>query len=164
LPGMTVASWGFGLKPAMKTGAETIQEFEAVGESRRTIIQLPLGLLGFESIKRYVLISDPEEAPFLWLQVEGETDLAFLVVSPFEVTAEYEPSVSVEDLRFLGLESADDALFFNIVTLDRRGGGTVNLKGPIVVNPQTLVGKQCIPLNASQLSVKHPIPSVQPQQ
>ena len=31
-------------------------------------IQLPLGLLGFESIKEYVLLSKPDEAPFLWLQ------------------------------------------------------------------------------------------------
>jgi len=146
--------------PVMKTEAEPTSVSESSGERPSVVVQLPLGLIGFESIKRYQLSSQPDEAPFAWLHVEGESDLAFIVVSPFEVTSEYEPQIGEEDLRFLGLPSVDDAVIYNIVTLDRKGGGTINLKGPIVLNPRTLVGKQCIPLNVSQLSVKHPIPAV----
>jgi flagellar assembly factor FliW len=46
------------------------------------MIQLPYGLPGFERIKNYVLLTRSEEEPFLWLQMEGEAEHAFLVTPP----------------------------------------------------------------------------------
>ena len=46
-------------------------------------VQLPLGLLGFERIKTYSLISKPDQEPFRWLSVPDGEDLAFLVVPLF---------------------------------------------------------------------------------
>ncbi|HWI59371.1 MAG TPA: flagellar assembly protein FliW, partial [Bacillota bacterium] len=121
-------------------------------------ITLPLGLLGFEAIKQYVLLASPEEAPFLWLQVAGEAGLSFLVVSPGVACADYAPELSAEDVAFLGLRTAEDAMMFNIVTLHADGRATVNLKGPVVVNRHTLVGKQVVPLNAGRYPTQHPLP------
>lgn len=121
------------------------------------VLQLPLGLLGFEQFKRYELLSRPEEAPFLWLQVLDQPDLAFVVVSPTVVVPDYEPQISDEDVEFLDLRTPADALVFNIVTLRGRNNATVNLKGPVLVNRRTLVGKQIIPLNAADLPVCQPI-------
>lgn len=121
------------------------------------VLQLPLGLLGFEQFKRYELLSRPEEAPFLWLQVLDQPDLAFIVVSPTAVAPDYEPQISDEDAEFLDLRTPADALVFNIVTLRGRNNATVNLKGPVLVNRRTLVGKQIIPLNAADLPVCQPI-------
>lgn len=123
-------------------------------------LTLPLGLLGFEPFKRYVLLSRPEEAPFLWLQVLDHPQLAFVVVSPTVAAADYEPHLAEEDVSFLDLRSPEDALIFNIVTLRAHGEATVNLKGPVVVNRRTLIGKQVIPQNAADLSVAHPIPVI----
>jgi flagellar assembly factor FliW len=39
---------------------------------------------------------------------------------------------------------------------------TLNLKGPIILSRRTLVAKQVIPTNASEFSVRHPLPVVQP--
>ncbi|KAF0171853.1 MAG: hypothetical protein FD161_4216 [Limisphaerales bacterium] len=121
------------------------------------VLQLPLGLLGFEQFKRYELLSRPEEAPFLWLQVLDQPDLAFIVVAPTAVLPDYEPQISDEDVAFLDLRTPADALVFNIVTLRGRNNATVNLKGPVLVNRRTLVGKQIIPLNAADLPVCQPI-------
>ena len=63
---------------------------DVLPEGRGQVISLPLGLLGFESLKNYLLIASAEEAPFCWLQVVNEPSLAFLVVSPFEVDPGYE--------------------------------------------------------------------------
>ena len=122
------------------------------------LIEMPLGLLGFEQVKRFALVTRPEEEPFLWLQAAGEAKLAFLVMSPFLVVPDYQPQISEEDTRALGLQGPKEMLIFNIVTV--RGGrqATVNLKGPIVLNRRTLVAKQVIPLNAPSLSVAHPLP------
>ncbi len=139
----------------MKT-AESIT-LEPVPVHDENVLRLPLGLLGFEQFKRYVLLSRPEEAPFLWLQVIDQPNLAFVVVSPTAVAADYEPEVSAEDIQFLDLRAPEDAMVFNIVTLRGQHHATVNLKGPVLVNRRTLIGKQIVPLNAAALSVCQPI-------
>ena len=126
-------------------------------EGRGQVISLPLGLLGFESLKNYLLIASAEEAPFCWLQVVNEPSLAFLVVSPFEVDPGYEPNIPDEDVESLGIREPSDALLYNIVTLSKQGGATVNLKGPILINRHTLTGKQVIPQNASELPIRFPL-------
>ena len=136
--------------------AEPIVEAPKI-ERSESAIQMPSGLLGFEQVKHYVLLGSQEEAPFLWLQMAVDPSLAFLVISPSEVLDSYQPDISREELDFLGLQNSEDALLFNIVTLHRDGTATVNLKGPIVINRHTLVGKQVVPLNAGQFSLQHPL-------
>ncbi len=133
-------------------------ETETVAVKQENTVVLPLGLLGFEQIKNYVLLADPEAEPFLWLQVVDDPGLAFLVVSPFLVKPDYRPDISQQDVEFLGVSSPDDVLMFNIVTVRPNGVSTVNLKGPIVMNRRTLVGKQIIPANVADLPLKFPLP------
>jgi len=120
-------------------------------------VQLPLGLLGFEQIKTYSLISRPEEEPFRWLSVPQGEDLAFLVVPPCFVLPDYAPDLNDDDAHFLEIRNPDDALVLNIVTLKPDGSATVNLKGPIVINRHTMIGKQVV-LSQSNYAIKHPIP------
>jgi flagellar assembly factor FliW len=122
-------------------------------------IEFPLGLLGFEQNKRFILVASPDEAPFMWLQMVDAPRHAFLVVPPAAVVPSYEPDLSDEDVRFLGLRHASEAAVMNIVTLRSNGKSTVNLKGPLVLNQRTRVGKQVIPLNVANFSLQHPLPS-----
>jgi len=131
---------------------------ETVTVRNENIVHLPLGLLGFERIKRYALLQNENESPFQWLQVIDQPDLAFLVLPALEVFPDYEPDVPAEDVKFLGLNHPDDALVFNIVTLGAKGSATANLKGPIVINRFTLQGKQVVLANASRYSIQHPLP------
>ena len=121
-------------------------------------VRFPLGILGFETYKQFVLVHAPEEAPFGWLQVQGESRLAFLVLSPFLVVPDYQAEISEDDARFLGLTMPGDALIFNIVTLRAGSQATINLKGPIVINRRTLIGRQVVLVNAGQYQVQHPLP------
>jgi flagellar assembly factor FliW len=127
-----------------------------------TVIHLPSGLLGFEQVKRYSLSSTPGEEPFHWFRAMEDPRLAFVVVSPFEALPSYAPDLPSEDVRLLGLETPEDALLLNIVTLRREGRATINLKGPIVINRFSLLGKQVVIANAADYSVQHPLPTVQP--
>jgi flagellar assembly factor FliW len=129
----------------------------AVGSD--AVVHLPCGLLGFEQVKRYVLTSIPGEEPFMWFRDQNDPTLAFLVIPPFEVLSDYQPDLPAEDVRYLGLESPEDALLLNIVTLRGRGRSTVNLKGPIVINRFSLIGKQVVLANAADYSVQHPLPT-----
>lgn len=121
-------------------------------------ITLPGGLLGFEAIKQYLLISHPGEEPFMWLQMLENPNQAFLVLSPFVALPSYSPDLGDDDVKSLGLNSPADAVLLSIATLHGDGRATVNLKGPIVVNRHTLTGKQIIPVNAQKYAVQHPLP------
>jgi len=70
----------------------------------------------------------------------------------------YQPDIAEADLAAIGLRTPEDALVLNIVTIHGDGKATVNLKGPILINRQTLAARQTVPLNAAKLSVEHPLP------
>ena len=127
-------------------------------QGSETVIHLPSGLLGFETCKKYLLVSNASEEPFHWLKVLDDPALTFLVVSPFEVLPAYRPDIPSDDVRFLELDRPEDAFLLSIVSLRPRGRSTTNLKGPIVVNRFTLIGKQVILANAAEYSVQHPLP------
>ncbi len=124
------------------------------------VLTLPLGLLGFEEVKQYVLLQNPDEEPFLWLQMAAPPQQAFLIVPPSAIVADYRPELSDDDVAFLGLQSPNDAVILNIVTLRNGSSSTVNLKGPVVYNRHTRVAKQVIPLNAMRFTLQHPLPAI----
>ena len=138
--------------------AAELIETQAATANEEIAINLPLGLLGFEQVHWYSLSALPEEAPFLWLRRRDDRSLGFLLISPFEHVAYYQPDVLPDDVAFLKLTSPADALVLNIVTLHGNGQATVNLKGPIVINRRTRIGKQVVPRNAADYSVQHPLP------
>lgn len=135
-------------------------ELEPLTVKSENIIHLPLGLLGFEHLKKYVLLYNEQDAPFRWLQVLTDPKLAFLVLCPFEILPEYQPEITDDDAEFLGLKTPQDALVWNIVTLKGNGHATINLKGPVILNRYTLTGKQVVIANASQYALQHPLPVV----
>lgn len=140
----------------MKCAESNVMEQDA--PKTESVIHMPAGLLGFETVKNYVLLGSAEEAPFLWLQMAEEPELSFLVIEPSVAFSSYQPDISDQDAQFLGLENPEDALVLNIVTLQRDGTGTVDLKGPIMINRRTLVAKQVVPLNANAYSLHEPLP------
>lgn len=126
------------------------------------LLTFPSGLPGFEKKKGYLLLAKPDEAPFLRLQMVEEPNLSFVAIAPSAVLDHYQPDLSPDDVQALGLRDAADALVFNIVTVHPDGVATVNLKGPVVVNRQTLVGRQVVPLNAAAWPLAHPLPPAAP--
>lgn len=137
---------------------EATENCPATAECAANIINMPLGLLGLEQFKRFTLLANPDEEPFLWLKVMDDPKLAFLVMSPLVILPNYQPNFAPDDQTFLGLGDPQDTLIFTIVTVGGAHQATINLKGPIVLNRRTLVAKQIIPLNASDYPVAHPLP------
>jgi flagellar assembly factor FliW len=133
-------------------------EPEKTATRPKDTITLPLGLLGFENVKNYRLLHKAGEEPFFWLQMIQEPKHSFLVLQPAAVVPDYRPDLDEQDVEFLELNDPSDAMILNIVTLKGGGKPTINLKGPIVINRRTWVGKQVIPSNGAQYPVRHPLP------
>ena len=122
------------------------------------VFSFPRGILGFETIKRYVLLRNEEEDPFLWLQMIDDPSLAFLVVPPFPVLPSFNPIFDPEDFSMLEIEREEQVLLLSIVTMSKGGEATANLKGPLVINRETRIGAQLVLKNAAEYSVQEPLP------
>jgi flagellar assembly factor FliW len=137
---------------------EALLEPQTQAVNGKVIIQLPFGLLGFEWVKKYALLANPQEDPFVWLQMLEGPKKAFLLVSPFLVVPDYQPDIPAADTEYLDLAEPADALVFNICTLRGARRATINLKGPIVINRHTMIGKQVVPNNSAEYALNHPLP------
>jgi len=122
----------------------------------RQRIFFPYGILGFESLKDYVLL-DARQQPFYWLQSMDVVEIAFVLIDPRIFRPDYELEVDEEELREIGIESKDDILDFAIVTIpENTSNMTANLQGPIIINKRTRVGRQSISTNP-KWKVRHRI-------
>ncbi len=141
---------------AAESSAPTSQDVLAGPPETGSRVQLTL--FGFEQVQDYLWLQHPGEEPFCWLQMVGEPNLSFLVVSPAFLQSSYRPDINPADVGSLGITGSEDAILFNIVTLRKDQPPTANLKGPVVLNRHTGVGKQVIPTNASDYLLHYPLP------
>jgi flagellar assembly factor FliW len=123
------------------------------------IITFAEGLPAFEMVKEFRLVSNEEEAPFIWLQAAHTPNLSFITIDPFLVYPEYRPDISDNDVKLLQIEDEEDALILSIVNIhkDNKQGITANLVSPIVINWKKHLGKQVILQNHLNYSVKYRI-------
>lgn len=129
----------------MKISTARFGEIEVVPEE---VIDFAEGLLGFEDAHRFVILNPQDESPFRWLQCTENGDLAFVIIEPLNFMFEYDLSISDSDAGFLGLQTAEDAVLYVIVTIPENPSDmTANLQGPIVINAKNRKGRQVISTN-----------------
>lgn len=116
---------------------------------QRQKIHFPSGILGFENLKNYVLL-DALQQPFYWLQSMDVQEIAFVLIEPYIFRPDYSPDVSASELDEIRLtpDSTDEMLVFTIVTIpDEHREMTANLQGPLIINRNLHIGRQCISEN-----------------
>lgn len=120
------------------------------------VLNFPEGIIGFHSLKRFVLLGKQSRL-VMWLQAVDNPKVAFIVVNPFLFEPDYNPRLAQEDLDYLKVKDSSDLHILAIVVVPEDPQKmTANLLGPIVVNTKERVGKQVILLEGNY-SVKHPI-------
>jgi flagellar assembly factor FliW len=125
--------------------------------------ELQSGLIGFPEARKIELILNPEELPFMWLRSVHDHGLNFVVVEPQGIIPDYSIEISDDDADRLAIKNPADVFILNIVTIRSTGAdaATVNLIGPIVINRQTLVGRQIVITNFADYSARHPLVAVE---
>ena len=95
------------------------------------IINFPEGLLGFNELRRFVLLDDPTDEIFAWLQSCDEPGIAFPLLEPELFTATYKVQLTKHDLEILGLKTDEAVRAFSIITIPADPTQmTANLKAP----------------------------------
>jgi flagellar assembly factor FliW len=108
----------------------------------------PVGILGFPLARRFRLEryrpEDNSSSPFMTLKCLDE-NLSFVLIHPRSLGLEYRVTVNDGSLDFLSAASAEQLAALLIVTLrERIEDITVNLQGPLIINPASSLGVQLV--------------------
>lgn len=122
------------------------------------LITFPQGIVGFPELKDFMLIHDGEGAGSIrWMQSVQEPAFAMPVVDPLAIIPEYNPDIEDELLKPLGGITQENMLVLVTITVPKEiEKMTVNLKGPIIINSETLKAAQLI-IDDDKYQVKFPI-------
>lgn len=130
-------------------GAVTLQDDD--------VIEFPEGILGFADLRRFVLLDDPNDEIFAWLQSCEIPQIAFPVLEPELFTPQYQTSLTKHDLESLGLSGSEPTRAFSIITIpDDPTQMTANMKAPIVINIKKKIARQIV-LQDNSLAIREPI-------
>lgn len=129
--------------------------FGALDIDESKIISMPEGMLGFAE-KRFILLTPPNLGPFCWFQAVDNPDLAFVVVDTKNCDVDYTIRLTSEEAEKLQLGEGAETIILAVVTMAADPFAiTVNLQGPIVLNPERMIAKQIV-LEGGKYSTKHP--------
>ena len=123
--------------------------FGQIDVKSEDIIIFPDGPLGFPDCTRFTFIDEDRAVPFRMLQSLDNSALAFVIVDPLIARQDYHFDVTVDDLKLIKTDSTEDLLVYCIVTMSRNiHEVTVNLQGPLVINPEQRLGHQFVLVDA----------------
>ncbi|SNB47030.1 flagellar assembly protein FliW [Geobacter sp. DSM 9736] len=120
------------------------------------LIRMPEGVLGFGETN-FIILTPPNMGPFCWFQAVDNPDLAFVVVDPSDFNQGYCVKLTAEELAALEVHEGGELLLLAVVTMAADPADiTVNLQGPIALNPDKMVAKQIV-LDGINYSTRHPL-------
>ena len=124
------------------------------------IIEFPDGIIGFPDLTKFTLIYDKDEdqksRSLMYLQSMDEPQFAMPVVMPNDIFPDYNPTINDDLLEDVGdLTPTNTYVLVTITVPQDITKMTVNLKGPFVINTDTLKGVQL--MVEDDVSVKEPV-------
>ncbi len=121
------------------------------------IIAMPDGMLGFEE-RRFILLMPDNNGQFFWFQSVDNPALAFVVTDPTAFVPGYEVRLTADEYDKLKLSpESGEVILLAVANIAQEAKSiTINLQGPIVVNPANMTAKQVV-LEYGKYGVQYPI-------
>jgi len=122
------------------------RQFGEIEYAEENVYEFPHGLIGFEHLKRFIIITDPACEPFRWLVSVEDQDTSFPIL---------DPNVVVEDYR---IELPNDKTHVAVVAAlkDPVEQSTVNLRSPLLFDTVTRTAQQVV-LEHDFYAIHHPL-------
>lgn len=121
------------------------------------ILTFPEGILGFADLRKFVLLDDPTDDIFVWLQSCENEQIALPLLEPELFTDSYKAHLTKNDLELIHAQDSSKVRRFCIVTIpDDPTQMTANLKAPICINIEKKIARQCV-LQDNSLAIREPI-------
>ncbi len=126
-------------------------------------LHFPEGLIGFESLRDFVVMPNEKEGPLFWIQSVEDPQAAFILTDPTDFFFDYKIIPDNRERQKLGIVDAEPCLVCSIVSVSPERTITLNLAAPVLFAPSTNKALQVI-LEGTQFSPRTPLPEVAPVQ
>ena len=113
----------------------------------KDLVSFPEGLPGFEQCRRFMVLASDAIAPLQCLHAVDGPPASFLAIDPRLVLPRYRRQLATHDVARLGAQHDTALLWLALVTVDEQGHAYANLRAPVVINPERMIGFQVMPLN-----------------
>lgn len=120
-------------------------------------LEFPSGLIGFEDLRRFIVMPNRKEGPLFWIQSIDDQDIAFVLADPTHFFRDYRVGPDAGERARLGITEKDDCFVLAVVTVSQNQKVTLNLAAPILFAPTTNRALQVIVEN-SPYKVQTPLP------
>ena len=121
-------------------------------------LTFPTGMFGFDDERGFLLLPfEGSGHSMLCLQSTSTPALAFVLLDPFSLCPDYTPVLQKAELQLFGAEDLSSLCFYVLCAVKNPvASSTVNLKCPIVINPQTRQARQII-METDTYEMRHPL-------
>lgn len=124
----------------------------------KDFLTLPEGLLGFTELSTFVILDDPSNDIFIWLQSCEDPSIAFPILeSRLCTNIDYRTKMARHDLASLGVTSESELDCYVLITIPEDiTKMTANLRAPIILNKNSRIARQCV-LQEESLNICEPV-------
>ena len=133
-----------------------LAETQSLVAQADNVVAFPDGLPGFESCRRFLVVSPAAGSPYSVVQAVDPPQPSFLAIDPVLVFKRYRATLSGPDRLRLQAKTEDPLLWLAIVSLHHDGSASANLRAPLVINPRLMVGFQIVP-HRSLYPIRQPL-------
>ena len=132
--------------------------FGEIEISEERVFEFVLPIIGFNELKKFVIVDLNKDSFFKWLQSVEDPELAFPIVSVFTMNVDYTLDLPDDVVDALKIENVESILVMNIASIpqDNPQGTTLNLLAPLVFNIDTQLAGQVI-LSGSGYDISFPL-------
>lgn len=117
-------------------------------------IAFPDGIPGFEECRRFVLLASEALTPLQRIDSADGPTASFLCIDPSRVVPGFTARPTPGDLQRLGASEGTPLLWLALVAVEADGTVVANLRAPIAINPDRMVGRQILP-NDTTYAIRH---------
>ena len=130
--------------------------FGEVEYDANDVLNFARGIFAFEDEHEFLLVPFADsDGTLLCLQSLATPSLAFVLMNPFSLDAEYTPVLQPEELKTLGVEDSRELCFYVMcVVKSPVAESTLNFKCPVVINDETRQAMQVI-LDTNDYGMRH---------
>ncbi len=122
------------------------------------LLHFPAGLIGFPSLRDFIVMPNKKKGPLFWIQSVDDPDVAFVLTDPTNFFLEYRVVPEESEKNHLQIDSDSECYALSVVTVPPDRKITLNLAAPILFSPKSNRAIQVI-LENTEYQSKTPLPA-----
>lgn len=132
--------------------------FGEIEYEEEDLIHFPVGLFGFEEEHDFLILPfEGGNGNLLCMQSVNTSALAFVVMNPLSLLPDYMPVLQPAELRQFEVEDVQELGYYVLCAVKNPvSASTVNLKCPVVINPESRMARQVI-METDSYGMRHPL-------